>query len=215
MQIQKENIKRQILDTARKEFLEKNFQKASMRTIAELAGVSTSNVYNYFKNKDDLFHAIVKPTIDQIIFCFGEVESSEPYKDPVHWSFESHLNQIEIITEFIDTHRLVLKLLVFQSHGSSFENFKDELIERYTKLSLNYLKKSQSIYPGIKTNISEFCVHNIASLMFNIATEVLMHDTSKEEMLSLFKEMLNFMFYGYEGLMEYNFETMTPKVRKI
>lgn len=214
MQIQKGEIRRRLIDAARKEFIEKGFEKASMRQIAKVAEISTSNVYNYFKNKDDLFSTIVNPTVEQVMDFFEVMENGDHYKDPERWSYESHLNRIPALADFIDYHRTNLNLLVFQSFGSSYENLKDILIERYTASNLKYMHNSKALYPGIKSELSRFCIHNIASLNFNIITEVLMHNTSKKEMESLFEEMLKFMFYGYEGLMEYDFESMTPKPRR-
>src|SRR6056297_2154267 len=66
MQIKKENIRNRILEAARQEFKDKNYEKASIRTIAENAGVTPSNIYNYFENKDDIFRTILEPLINKI-----------------------------------------------------------------------------------------------------------------------------------------------------
>ena len=43
--------------------LENGFPKASMREIAQEAQVGLSNIYNYFKSKDDIFCTVVRPVI--------------------------------------------------------------------------------------------------------------------------------------------------------
>lgn len=63
MQFKKEDIRQTIIDKAREEFLIKGFKDASLRTIAKDAGVGLSNIYNYFKNKDDLFCEVLAPTL--------------------------------------------------------------------------------------------------------------------------------------------------------
>lgn len=56
-----ENAKRrQILDGARAVFLAQGFDAASMGEIAREAGVSKGTLYVYFKNKEELFEAIVE-----------------------------------------------------------------------------------------------------------------------------------------------------------
>src|SRR5689334_17047724 len=56
-----ENAKRrQIVDGARHVFLAKGFDAASMMDIAKAAGVSKGTLYVYFKNKEELFAAIVQ-----------------------------------------------------------------------------------------------------------------------------------------------------------
>jgi AcrR family transcriptional regulator len=51
--------RRQIVDGARRIFLARGFDAASMMDIAKAAGVSKGTLYVYFKNKEELFAAIV------------------------------------------------------------------------------------------------------------------------------------------------------------
>jgi AcrR family transcriptional regulator len=52
--------RRQIVDGARAVFLAQGFDAASMNDIARAAGVSKGTLYVYFKNKEELFEAIVQ-----------------------------------------------------------------------------------------------------------------------------------------------------------
>lgn len=52
--------RRQIVEGARDVFLTKGFDAASMADIAKAAGVSKGTLYVYFKDKDELFSAIVR-----------------------------------------------------------------------------------------------------------------------------------------------------------
>src|ERR1700751_1136512 len=52
--------RRQIVDGARQIFLARGFDAASMMEIARTAGVSKGTLYVYFKNKEELFAAIVE-----------------------------------------------------------------------------------------------------------------------------------------------------------
>ena len=47
-----------ILDAARKIFLEKGYYQASIRNIAEQIEYSPGTIYLYFKEKDEIFHAL-------------------------------------------------------------------------------------------------------------------------------------------------------------
>jgi len=51
--------RRQILDGARKVFMDLGFDGASMNEIARSAGVSKGTLYVYFADKNRLFEAIV------------------------------------------------------------------------------------------------------------------------------------------------------------
>ena len=63
MQYPKDDIQKEIMKAAEKVFLENGFPKASMREIAQEAQVGLSNIYNYFKSKDDIFCTVVRPVI--------------------------------------------------------------------------------------------------------------------------------------------------------
>ena len=51
--------RRQIVEGARQVFLAQGFDAASMGEIARVAGVSKGTLYVYFKDKEELFEAIV------------------------------------------------------------------------------------------------------------------------------------------------------------
>src|SRR5450631_1983114 len=55
-----EGKRRQIVDGARQVFMGQGFDAASMGEIARVAGVSKGTLYVYFKNKEELFEAIVR-----------------------------------------------------------------------------------------------------------------------------------------------------------
>ncbi|MCK5134632.1 MAG: TetR family transcriptional regulator [Bacteroidales bacterium] len=64
MQYPKSYTRYRIIRAARKEFLRKGFKGASMRLIAAASGVSTSNIYNYFQSKDQIFREVLNPLLD-------------------------------------------------------------------------------------------------------------------------------------------------------
>lgn len=54
-----EETVRKILDTARKLFLEKGYEKTSMQDIVNGLGMSKGAVYHHFKSKEELFEKVV------------------------------------------------------------------------------------------------------------------------------------------------------------
>jgi AcrR family transcriptional regulator len=57
-QKEKEEMRSLILDAARKIFLAKGYDEASIRNIAEEIEYSPGTIYLYFKDKDEIFHAL-------------------------------------------------------------------------------------------------------------------------------------------------------------
>ena len=65
MQVKKDYTREHIAEIAKQVFLKDGYAKASMRDIAKGAGIGVSNIYNYFKSKDELFRHIVRPLITE------------------------------------------------------------------------------------------------------------------------------------------------------
>ncbi len=66
MQVLKDYVRMNILESARKEFLVNGYTKASMREIAQSAGITVGNIYRYYDSKEYLFEAVVDPTFVEI-----------------------------------------------------------------------------------------------------------------------------------------------------
>ena len=55
-------VRARLIGAAKAEFMRCGYSKASLRTIAREAGVSTGSVYFFFGSKEALFHAVVDET---------------------------------------------------------------------------------------------------------------------------------------------------------
>lgn len=55
-----------IMDAARRVFTREGFERASVDVIAAEAGVSKRTVYNHFQDKESLFVAVVRATLDSV-----------------------------------------------------------------------------------------------------------------------------------------------------
>lgn len=80
MQVQKEFMRRRILNAATTEFLKTDYHKASLRKIAEAANITPGNIYRYFKDKAELYEATVEPAwngIQEVLLAAASVHYSE------------------------------------------------------------------------------------------------------------------------------------------
>ncbi len=208
MQVQKDRVKQGILKQAKKEFIEYGFAKASMRRIANEVDISVSNMYNYFRSKDSIFFEIVKSPITKIDECFSLMEQDQSYIFQEYWSFDSYLKLTNIIAGFIEENREALTLLAFKSGGSIYEDYKDEIVDRYTNIFGQWMEKVGH-FSEIESKITNFTLHNLASFSINIVLESLMYNVSYENMVKHLEEIIIFMFYGYEGLAERDYDVIT------
>lgn len=67
MQYTKTEVRNRILSSARREFYEKGYEGAVMRSIAAAAGTSLGNLYRYYKNKQELYAAVVGGVVDECV----------------------------------------------------------------------------------------------------------------------------------------------------
>ena len=126
MQFQKDDIREKILAAASDTFLTQGFGKASMRVIANKAGISTSNMYNYFKSKEELFYAIADPVFYHMANLRKEVFE---YKANKKINSEDFIRQFaefvpKTMFEMIKKYRKELLLIMDCSKGTKYEQFK-------------------------------------------------------------------------------------------
>ncbi len=67
----------QILEAAKKVFVEKGFDGARMQQIADEAGMNKALLHYYYRSKDKLFEAVLKQTISGFIPKVGLILTSE------------------------------------------------------------------------------------------------------------------------------------------
>lgn len=201
MQKQKKEILDKILEVSRKEFISNGFAKTSMRTIAKNTGVSLSNIYNYFKNKDEIFYKILSPLLNEFKLINERHNAPEHITDEVFHSDEYQKNNIRMMLELVDKFRIELDLLFFKAEGSALANFKEKIIEDYTILGAEYLKKMKEKYPRLNADISEFFIHNASAWWVNILIEVVMHDLNEQQMEKFVTEYVTYSTSGWKGLM--------------
>jgi AcrR family transcriptional regulator len=79
MQYPKEKVRARILESALDEFEAFGFSGASMRRIAQAAGVSTGNLYTYFSSKVAIFDEIVKAGYTSIAGLMSEAAQLQAY----------------------------------------------------------------------------------------------------------------------------------------
>ena len=153
MQYPKDDIQKEIMKAAEKVFLENGFPKASMREIAQEAQVGLSNIYNYFKSKDDIFCTVVRPVISAFERMLHEHHGRYGADIMEMYSTEYLRYVIEEYITLIQKHRKLLVLLFFHAQGSSLENFKENItcervLQRYEKkTSANEYQCNRLFYP--------------------------------------------------------------------
>ncbi len=201
MQILKEDIRNQIICIAREEFLKNGFRKTSMRNIATKSNVGLGNIYNYFKNKDEIFCKVLQPLLNRF------EELLEEHNDDKYLTlsiFTDKSYQKEMIGQFMDIlkkYRAELKLLLFYAGGSSLENFKDTFANNRKADGSEYMEEMHKRYPHINHIVSPFFRHIISATWLTVLGEIVSHDElTEDEIERFYAEYIAFHTAGWKEL---------------
>ena len=73
MALRDHSLDGKITSAAMEEFLDKGYTGASLRKIAEKAGITVGAIQTRYRSKDELFASLLKPFLDDIEATFKSV----------------------------------------------------------------------------------------------------------------------------------------------
>ena len=188
-----------ILSAAMKEFLEKGFRAASLRSIVKAAGVTTGAFYGYFKSKEDLFEALVGTQYAYFLNCFCEAQKQfaqlPPQQQPENLGSISGACMYDMLL-YAYEHLNEFKLILCCSEGTRFANLIDEMAEIETKGTHDYLEVLKALGRP-SPPIDERLEHILITGMFNTFFELIIHEMPLEEAKHYLQEMRAFYTAGW------------------
>lgn len=192
-----------ILDCAKEEFMEKGFEGASMRSIAEKSGYTTGMVYARFEDKSRLFKEIVDEAANKLFDYFSKAEDEFAELPPTLQYNEMHTyvevkvdEMIDIIYDNFDA----FKLIVCKSAGSGYEYYVDKMIDVETKNTVRFIETLNNA--GIELNeVRADLSHMLSSAMFNGVFEVVAHDLPRDDAKVYIKQVRDFFNAGWDRLL--------------
>lgn len=177
------SIDPRLFESAKKEFLEKGFEMASLSKICKNAGVTTGALYNRYKGKEDLFASIAAETVNEMNQVVSEKIadnisdlSDEQLYEAWNMTPESNLWWFRFLYDRKDGFTLLVKC----SQGTRYGNFEHEWAERMNEIDFAYYQEAQK--RGIaKSNISINEMHVLTSAYWSLIYEPFIHDFTWEE----------------------------------
>ena len=144
---QDKETREKLIESAQAEFMEKGYNKASLRSICSSAGVTTGALYFFFEDKADLFRAIVGKPVDELFSImqshFDEdedvVASASPDDDPDEY-IDDHSEIAQILIHHIYSNYDAAILVLTKSQGSEYENIVDQIVEITENKSIEMIK---------------------------------------------------------------------------
>lgn len=129
MQTLKEDVRQSILRAALNEFKSHDYTGASMRRISASAGITTGNIYRYFKNKEELFEALVGPVYEKIVAYILDLKKELDRSYTAEEKGLKYLNMVEdtIVALFLE-YSAELTILLNRSAGSKYDQVKEHMV---------------------------------------------------------------------------------------
>ena len=188
-----------ITAAAREEFLEKGFEKASVRKIADRAGITTGALYTRYRNKDALFASLLEKA-GKTIAAHGE-ELTRGYLDvrahPDADAFLAAMNrEAAVYLDLLFDHYEDCLLLFCRSRGSSVEANLEAMMDRKARETAEFL---QSISPK---ELDPDGVAMIIKDQFSMYRTILEKGFTREKTISCLRTVEAFQTAGWKSFLE-------------
>lgn len=193
---------RKILPAAKKEFLEKGFEQASMRNIAAQVGMSAAGIYRHFTDKEAMFSALVDPVLKE---CDAWYE--EHKKKDYEWLDENDLDamwgagaDLEMMLQLVYGHFDEFKLLLCCSEGTRYTGFLHDLVMLEQKETELFLEAAREKNIAVK-EIDSGELHLLLSAYVSALFEVVIHDFTEEKAVHYIKTLQSFFTPGWRAVL--------------
>ena len=145
MALRDHSLDDRITAAAREEFAGKGFMGASLRRIAQSAGVTVGAIQTRYRSKDELFVSLLTPLLEDIQAAFesirGDYYSGEGGALLAHLKASMERESAAILRLIFD-HYEEAALLFRGSTGSSLEHYFDRLVQSKVEESISFFRSA-------------------------------------------------------------------------
>ena len=187
-----------LLKSAMAEFSENGYMKASLRKICADAGVTTGALYFFFKNKNDLFAAIVDTPLKELCRLLNEHYTQDAEEmagdDPVVMTAEYHIEthgSMEQLVEYMYKYYDVFMLILTKAQGSDYENAVDTIVdmtEQGFRISAEKVAEKNE-----NCHIDEYMLHWITHISVDAFVHLLTHEKDVKKAKLHIKKVMEFL----------------------
>jgi AcrR family transcriptional regulator len=178
---------------AKKEFMEKGFEKASLRAISSAAGLTTGAIYFFFKDKNGLFGAVVDEPLKRIINAIERHFSEDMETDIADFQHTSgdHDEFAEMMISALYADRDAMLILLEKSSGSRYEGIIDRFVEMIEKHNMALANYYLAAFPDKCVN--EYMLHWFSHVQINAFVHLLTHVEEKEGAVKEIKTVMDML----------------------
>ncbi len=198
----KTDITQNIVDAAFQEFLEYGYEKASMRRIAGAVGITAAALYRHFKDKEDMFSALVEPTVTEFRQTYEEMQNTAFAQLPkvgINEIWKDYGGDAKIFMQFIYAHFNVFKLIVCRSHGTRYDSFVHDVAVMEEKTTQMFIDRCKELGTNINP-VSEKELHLLVTVNVTAVFEAVIHNFSEAEAMHYADTIDAFFSAGWKRL---------------
>lgn len=192
-----------ILAASRNEFLEKGYTGASLRKIAEKAGVTVGAIQTRYKTKDELFGVLLRPLLDEIGCLFQNTRKmyyAGTDADFLAGMKTSMQRESTAILHLIFDHYEEAVLLLCRSEGSSFAQCFDGIVQ-------SKIQESTAFFHTVGfAGVDETLLGLLISAQFDSYRRIVAECAEREDGEKYMNALMTYHFGGWTAL----FETINP-----
>ena len=195
MSIRDTSIDLRLIESARKEFMEKGFIKAELKTICNNANITTGAVYKRYKGKQELFGAVVEKavaTLDSFVSERTDVDFSSMSDEEVKNTWIMNEKYILDVFKILWDIREDFVLLLEKSAGTIHENFRHDFAFRMTHAYKQYYQEAKKRNIA-RADITDEEMQVLCTIFGTSVYEPFMHKMSWKEIKEHCKVLCRFV----------------------
>ena len=193
--------RKKLLDSAKQEFLDKGYMKASLRTICKNVGVTTGALYFFFQDKEDLLRQLVEVPLQRLASLIQSHLSDEQNMDTAFVSLGDDSEDIQAareIVHFMYQHSDIFQILLTKSQGSVYEDIVSRFAD-WGEQHYNVLAEMTAAKLGV-SKPDHYMIHWMAHMQVDAFIHLFTHEPDEEKAVSHMEEIVVYLVSGWNGL---------------
>lgn len=193
--------KERLIESAKAEFAEKGYMKASLRKICADAGVTTGALYFFFTDKEDLFAAIVGKPLDELnnlLLGHFAMEKEMPLSEIYKHIDSGHDEISAVLIHHLYANYDAFMLLLTKAQGTRFEGAVDQMVDM---TEITYRAVCENIARKIPNKqVNPYILHWLSHMIIDAYIYLITHERDESKAVVIMSRIMNFLVGGWLDL---------------
>ena len=175
-----------LLESARTQFMEKGFAKASVSEICRNAGVTTGALYIRYKGKEELYDALVADAVSMMdtFMKMADVDVAQLSDMELLLPWYADKSRLGNFFDMFEAVREPFTLLLTCSEGTKYHNFHHDFADRLTETDFRYY--TEAYRRGFATqSVTKEQMHIYLTAYWELFYEPFIHGMARSEIDAL------------------------------